>query len=170
MTHNKRLIARPAFTALGATLAHRIQLHSFLSEKLLYRLPPLLLPPFYADMPNNNLQKNWMSCKTILIRARKTGLFLRGPLLLYLLGGQLENGFEVTPKYIGNRRIIETAAVATLATDRALLLYGVPGTAKSRVSEHLAAAISSDSTVNYSGTAGTGEEQMRYGWNYASCS
>jgi len=26
--------------------------------------------------------------------------------------------------------------VATLATDRALLLYGVPGTAKSWVSEH----------------------------------
>lgn len=64
----------------------------------------------------------------------------------YLLGGQLENGFEVTPKYIGNRRIIETA-VATLATDRALLLHGVPGTAKSWVSEHLAAAISGDSTL-----------------------
>ncbi|HBA6808289.1 TPA: AAA family ATPase [Escherichia coli] len=84
----------------------------------------------------------------------------------YLLGGQLENGFEVTPKYIGNRRIIETA-VATLATDRALLLYGVPGTAKSWVSEHLAAAISGDSTLIIQGTAGTGEEQMRYGWNYA---
>jgi len=84
----------------------------------------------------------------------------------YLLGGQLENGFEVTPKYIGNRRIIETA-VATLETDRALLLYGVPGTAKSWVSEHLAAAISGDSTLIIQGTAGTGEEQMRYGWNYA---
>ncbi|VFT67213.1 AAA family ATPase [Escherichia coli] len=84
----------------------------------------------------------------------------------YLLGGQLENGFEVTPKYIGNRRIIETA-VATLAPDRALLLYGVPGTAKSWVSEHLAAAISGDSTLIIQGTAGTGEEQMRYGWNYA---
>ncbi|EGO9619906.1 ATP-binding protein [Escherichia coli] len=84
----------------------------------------------------------------------------------YLLGGQLENGFEVTPKYIGNRRIIETA-VATLPTDRALLLYGVPGTAKSWVSEHLAAAISGDSTLIIQGTAGTGEEQMRYGWNYA---
>lgn len=84
----------------------------------------------------------------------------------YLLGGELENGFTVTPKYIGNRRIIETA-VATLATDRALLLYGVPGTAKSWVSEHLAAAISGDSTRIIQGTAGTSEEQMRYGWNYA---
>lgn len=84
----------------------------------------------------------------------------------YLLGGRLDNGFEVTAKYIGNRRIIETA-VATLATDRALLLYGVPGTAKSWVSEHLAAAISGDSTLIIQGTAGTSEEQMRYGWNYA---
>ncbi len=84
----------------------------------------------------------------------------------YLLGGRLDNGFEVSAKYIGNRRVIEIA-VATLATDRALLLYGVPGTAKSWVSEHLAAAISGDSTRLIQGTAGTSEEQMRYGWNYA---
>ena len=84
----------------------------------------------------------------------------------YLHGGKLENGFEVSAKYIGNRRVIEIA-VATLATDRALLLYGVPGTAKSWVSEHLAAAISGDSTRLVQGTAGTSEEQMRYGWNYA---
>ncbi len=84
----------------------------------------------------------------------------------YLLGGKLENGFEVSAKYIGNRRVIEIA-VATLATDRALLLYGVPGTAKSWVSEHLAAGISGDSTRLIQGTAGTSEEQMRYGWNYA---
>ena len=85
---------------------------------------------------------------------------------VYLLGGKLDNGFEVSAKYIGSRRIIETA-IATLATDRALLLYGVPGTAKSWVSEHLAAAISGDSTRIIQGTAGTSEEQMRYGWNYA---
>ena len=84
----------------------------------------------------------------------------------YLLGGKLDNGFEVSAKYIGSRRLIETA-VATLVTDRALLLYGVPGTAKSWVSEHLAAAISGDSTLIVQGTAGTSEEQMRYGWNYA---
>ena len=47
----------------------------------------------------------------------------------YVLGGKLPNGFEVSPKYIGNARLVEIA-VATLATDRALLLYGVPGTAK----------------------------------------
>jgi len=84
----------------------------------------------------------------------------------YLLGGELENGFRVTPKYIGSRRVVETA-VATLATDRALLLLGVPGTAKTWVSEHLAAAVSGDSTLVVQGTAGTGEEAIRYGWNYA---
>ncbi|GAA3580056.1 AAA family ATPase [Amycolatopsis ultiminotia] len=84
----------------------------------------------------------------------------------YLLGGRLEDGTEITPKYVGPRRLIEVA-VATLATDRALLLLGVPGTAKTWVSEHLAAAISGDSTLLVQGTAGTSEEQIRYGWNYA---
>jgi len=84
----------------------------------------------------------------------------------YLIGGKLKNGFEVSPKYIGNKRLMEIA-VATLTTDRALLLYGLPGTAKSWVSEHLAAAISGDSTLIVQGTAGTGEESIRYGWNYA---
>jgi len=83
----------------------------------------------------------------------------------YLLGGQV-NGTKITPKYIGQRRVIEIA-IATLATDRALLLLGVPGTAKSWVSEHLAAAISGDSTLMVQGTAGTAEEAVRYGWNYA---
>ena len=84
----------------------------------------------------------------------------------YLLGGKLKNGFEVSPKYIGSRRLMEIA-VATLTTDRALLLYGLPGTAKSWVSEHLAAAVSGDSTMIVQGTAGTSEEAIRYGWNYA---
>jgi MoxR-like ATPase len=84
----------------------------------------------------------------------------------YLLGGKLNDGFVVAPKYIGSRRLIEIA-IATLATDRALLLLGVPGTAKSWVSEHLSAAISGDSTMLVQGTAGTSEEAIRYGWNYA---
>ena len=84
----------------------------------------------------------------------------------YLIGGTLKNGFEITPKYIGNRRLMEVA-VATLTTDRALLLYGLPGTAKSWVSEHLAAAVSGNSTLLVQGTAGTSEESVRYGWNYA---
>lgn len=84
----------------------------------------------------------------------------------YLLGGKLENGFEVEPKYFGKRRIVEVA-VATLATDRALLLIGIPGTGKTWVSEHLAAAISGNSTLLVQGTAGMNEDALRYGWNYA---
>ncbi|HEU0026759.1 MAG TPA: AAA family ATPase [Ktedonobacterales bacterium] len=84
----------------------------------------------------------------------------------YLLGGTLPNGFAVSPKYIGSARLIEIA-VATLATDRALLLYGLPGTAKSWVAEHLAAAICGESTLLVQGTAGTDEAAIRYGWNYA---
>ena len=41
----------------------------------------------------------------------------------YLIGGKLDNGFEIEPKYFGSRRLMEIA-VATLATDRALLLIG----------------------------------------------
>ena len=84
----------------------------------------------------------------------------------FVMGGQLPDGTQITPKYIGDRRLVEIC-VATLATDRALLLLGVPGTAKSWLSEHLAAAISADSTLLIQGTAGTGEEALRYGWNYA---
>lgn len=84
----------------------------------------------------------------------------------YLMGATLTDGFVVSPKYIGPRRLIEVA-VATLATDRALLLLGVPGTAKTWVSEHLAAAICGDSTSLVQGTSGTAEEAMRYGWDYA---
>ncbi|WP_444957039.1 ATP-binding protein [Microbulbifer sp. ZKSA002] len=84
----------------------------------------------------------------------------------YLMGGTTAEGVEISAKYIGNRRLIETA-VATLATDRALLLLGVPGTAKSWVSEHLSAAICGNSTRVIQCTAGTDENQIRYGWNYA---
>ncbi|WTX00546.1 AAA family ATPase [Streptomycetaceae bacterium NBC_01309] len=84
----------------------------------------------------------------------------------YLLGGVLPDGTVISPKYVGPRRIVEVA-VTTLVTDRALLLLGVPGTAKTWVSEHLAAAICGDSTLLVQGTAGTPEEAIRYGWNYA---
>ncbi|MEI7058110.1 AAA family ATPase [Nocardioides sp. CCNWLW239] len=84
----------------------------------------------------------------------------------YLLGGELPDGTAISAKYVGARRLMEIA-VASLATDRALLLLGVPGTAKTWVGEHLAAAISGDSTLVVQGTAGTPEESLRYGWNYA---
>lgn len=84
----------------------------------------------------------------------------------YIMGETLEDGTIIQPKYYGQRRVIEIA-VATLATDRALLLVGIPGTAKTWVSEHLAAAISGSSRHLVQGTAGLSEEALRYGWNYA---
>lgn len=84
----------------------------------------------------------------------------------YLMGGELPDGTPIAPKYYGRRRLIEVA-VATLVTDRALLLLGIPGTAKTWVSEHLAAAVSGASTLLVQGTAGLSEEALRYGWNYA---
>jgi MoxR-like ATPase len=84
----------------------------------------------------------------------------------YLMGGTASDGTAISAKYVGDKRLIETA-IATLATDRALLLLGVPGTAKSWVSEHVAAAVSGDSTMVIQCTAGTDENQIRYGWNYA---
>src|SRR5215207_2367788 len=85
--------------------------------------------------------------------------------LTYICGGKCGK-LDITPKYIGHQRLVEIA-ISTLVTDRALLLIGEPGTAKSWLSEHLAAAINGDSTKVVQGTAGTTEEQVRYTWNYA---
>jgi MoxR-like ATPase len=85
--------------------------------------------------------------------------------LKFIVGGKA-GGTQITPKYIGNNRLVEVA-IATLLTDRALLLIGEPGTAKSWLSENLTAAIYNDSTKVVQGTAGTSEEQIRYSWNYA---
>lgn len=84
----------------------------------------------------------------------------------YVLGCELEDGTIIQPKYFGQRRLVEIA-VATLATDRALLLLGIPGTAKTWLSEHLAAAISGNSKLLVQGSAGLSEDALRYGWNYA---
>lgn len=83
----------------------------------------------------------------------------------YICGGKAGK-LDIKPKYIGHSRLVEIA-ISTLVTDRSLLLIGEPGTAKSWLSEHLAAAINGDSTKVVQGTAGTTEEQVRYTWNYA---
>ncbi len=72
----------------------------------------------------------------------------------------------ITPKFVGDRALVERAVI-TLAGERGLLLVGEPGTAKSMLSELLAAAISGTSALTVQGTAGTTEDQLRYGWNYA---
>lgn len=86
---------------------------------------------------------------------------------MYILGTKAPvGGVVITPKYIGDRALIQVA-IATLASDRALMLTGEPGTAKSWLSEHLAAAVSGTSELVVQGTAGTSEEHVKYGWNYA---
>lgn len=85
--------------------------------------------------------------------------------LKFVTGGKA-GGVEITPKYIGHNRLVEIA-IATLLTDRSLLLIGEPGTAKSWLSENLTAAICGDSGKVIQGTAGTSEEHIRYSWNYA---
>ncbi|MEM6531395.1 MAG: AAA family ATPase [Myxococcota bacterium] len=72
----------------------------------------------------------------------------------------------IDAKFVGDPALIERAMVS-LVTLRGLLLVGEPGTAKSMLSELLAAAISGDSSLVIQGGAATGEEQIKYGWNYA---
>ena len=69
-------------------------------------------------------------------------------------------------KFVGDPSLIDRALVS-LATSRGLLLVGEPGTAKSLLSELLAAAVSGESTLTIQGGAATTEDQIRYGWNYA---
>ncbi|MBA9003513.1 ATP-binding protein [Thermomonospora cellulosilytica] len=72
----------------------------------------------------------------------------------------------VTRKFVGDPSLIDRALV-TLATSRGLMLVGAPGTAKSLLSELIAAAVSGDSTLTVQGGAATTEDQIKYSWNYA---
>ncbi len=73
---------------------------------------------------------------------------------------------DVRKKFYGDDALIDRCIV-TLMSNRGLMLVGEPGTAKSMLSELLAAAISGDSTCTVQGTSGTTEDQITYSWNYA---
>ena len=83
--------------------------------------------------------------------------------LTFVLGDPAQG---IAPKFVGRRSFLERCIVS-LATSRGLMLIGEPGTAKSYLSELLAAAISGDSTLTIQGSAGTTEDNIRYSWNYA---
>jgi MoxR-like ATPase len=72
----------------------------------------------------------------------------------------------VRRKYFGDDAMVERAIVS-LSSNRGLMLVGEPGTAKSMLSELLAAAISGTSAHTIQGTAGTTEDHIKYSWNYA---
>ncbi|MEL6177646.1 MAG: AAA family ATPase [Myxococcota bacterium] len=72
----------------------------------------------------------------------------------------------ISKKFYGDDILVQRSIV-TLASDRGLLLIGEPGTAKSWLSEHLAAAITGDSLLTIQGSAGVTEDQIKYSWNYA---
>jgi len=73
---------------------------------------------------------------------------------------------DIQRKFFGNDLLVERAIV-TLMGQQGLMLVGEPGTAKTLLSELLAAAISGDSSLTIQGTAGTTEDQIKYTWNYA---
>ncbi|MCA1596436.1 MAG: AAA family ATPase [Chloroflexi bacterium] len=83
--------------------------------------------------------------------------------LTFILGDESRG---LPAKFVGSRSLLERCIVA-LATNRGLMLIGEPGTAKSYLSELLAAAISGDSTLIIQGSAGTTEDNIKYSWNYA---
>ncbi len=83
--------------------------------------------------------------------------------LKFILG---DADLQIAPKFVGSCSMLERCIVA-LATNRGLMLIGEPGTAKSYLSELLAAAISNDSTLTIQGSAGTTEDTIKYSWNYA---
>jgi MoxR-like ATPase len=83
--------------------------------------------------------------------------------LKFILGDEKAG---IAPKFVGRRAMLERCVVA-LATNRGLMMIGEPGTAKSWLSELLAAAISGDSTLTIQGSAGTTEDAIKYSWNYA---
>jgi MoxR-like ATPase len=81
----------------------------------------------------------------------------------FILG---DKALGIRKKFVGHPSLVDRAMIA-LATNRGLILIGEPGTAKSLLSELLAAAISGQSTLTIQGSAGTSEDQIKYTWNYA---
>ena len=106
---------------------------------------------------DNRKPENW------LLSPKAVRLFILGSRTPLDCGGQK---IAIQKKYLGNDALVERCII-TLAGNRGLMLVGEPGTAKTMLSELLSAAISGCSTNTVQGTAGTTEEMIKYGWNYA---
>ncbi|MFK7752123.1 MAG: AAA family ATPase [Sedimentitalea sp.] len=73
---------------------------------------------------------------------------------------------DVRQKFFGDDPLVDRCIVSLMG-HQGLMLVGEPGTAKSLLSELLAAAISGTSKLVVQGSAGIIEDHLRYGWNYA---
>ncbi|MBY0457725.1 MAG: AAA family ATPase, partial [Gemmataceae bacterium] len=109
-----------------------------------------------ADTPPTNWK---LSPRSVL------AYVIGGKTLKATIGGKSVD-VPITRKFFGDDGVVERSIV-TLASERALLLVGEPGTGKSWLSEHLAAAICGTSLLTIQGTAGTTEEHIKYSWNIA---
>jgi MoxR-like ATPase len=81
----------------------------------------------------------------------------------FLLG---DSKAGISRKFYGDDPLVDRTIVS-LMSQQGLMLVGEPGTAKSLLSELLAAAICGTSGLVVQGSAGTTEDHIRYGWNYA---
>ena len=110
------------------------------------------------------MQKSWSSCARVTRGpSRRDGRFPPRQVRAFILGDEARG---IRKKFVGHPSLVDRAMVA-LATNRGLMLVGEPGTAKSLLSELLAAAISGQSTLTIQGSAGTTDDQIKYSWNYA---
>ncbi|MGC4027157.1 MAG: AAA family ATPase [Mesorhizobium sp.] len=122
-------------------------------------------PPRAPSARVRSTPRNWKNSRRAdKDKPRPKGWRLSPQSVLRFVLGDETSGLQ--PKFVGSRAFLERAIVA-LATNRGLMLIGEPGTAKSYLSELLAAAISGDSTLTIQGSAGTTEDNIKYSWNYA---
>lgn len=85
----------------------------------------------------------------------------------FILGSETPvGGVRIAKKFYGDDKLVERAVI-TLACSRPLILVGDPGTAKTMLSELLAAAICGVSDNTVQGSVGVDEEKIKYSWNYS---
>ena len=77
-----------------------------------------------------------------------------------------DEALGISRKFYGDDPLVDRAIVSLMGA-QGLMMVGEPGTAKSMLSELLAAAISGQSGLVVQGSAGTNEDHIRYSWNYA---